>query len=391
MPARTPALTGVIGQSWRAEVTSWGGVVPLDGSPPLDWYVAAEDRWHTPAHEATVRQQRLAGSPVYETRMRVPDGDVVQRIWSVADGGGITLMELVNESSRALAVALSRRDVLTTRPPAAVPIEGIDLPPESIVLPIAHGTSVLAGLAHRDPVPGSLPHGLPRAAQSVNGWLSVVAKASRLELPDEPLVAAVVRERADVLLAGPPPVDVDPVGTVLGIVELVRMGDAASPWVPDLADAVEATGAIEGWDAGAALERAAIVLARAAERRALGDLERIVARRREFARTSTDPAEPPAGISLVAWTERRLAREGTLLPGGLPQAWRGQHFEVFDVPTGSIGTVSYAVRWHGERPAVLWEQRGDSVTLSAPAVDPSWSSDDRRGEALWHVPERLPT
>ncbi|MBA3803847.1 MAG: hypothetical protein H0X22_13235, partial [Acidimicrobiia bacterium] len=50
---------------------------------------------------------------------------------------------------------------------------------------------------------------------------------------------------------------------------------------------------------------------------------------------------------------------------------------------GPSSSVSYAVRWHGDRPAVLWEQRGDARSLRADAVDGGWTSDARRGEALW--------
>jgi hypothetical protein len=35
------------------------------------------------------------------------------------------------------------------------------------------------------------------------------------------------------------------------------------------------------------------------------------------------------------------------------------------------------------RPAVLWELDGESVELSAPAVDLSWRTSERSGEALW--------
>lgn len=389
MGSMPSSLTGVIGHRWRAEVTPWGGVFPVDGSPSLEWYVAAEDRWHMPGKEASVRQVRMAGTPVFETRVRVPDGDVVQRIWSVADQGGLTLLEFANESRRALAVALDRDDVMTARPPADVPIEGIALPAGSIVLPIAHGTSVVVGLDHAGHGPGRLPLGLPGVDRTVNGWLALAAAASRLQLPDESLATAVVAERTDMALAGPPAAEHDPVGAVLAIVELVRMGDPAPPWVPDVAAAVEACAPLTGWDADAALERAAIVLVRADERRAQRDLRRVIARRASYT-TPVEPTEPPEGIRVVAWTERRLAREGELLPEGLPPRWRGRHFEVFDVPTCPGGTVSYAVRWHGERPAVLWEQHGDRVTLTAPAVDPSWSSDAERGEALWQSPARLP-
>ena len=59
------------------------------------------------------------------------------------------------------------------------------------------------------------------------------------------------------------------------------------------------------------------------------------------------------------------------------------------------GRLSFAVRWHGERPALLWDlesHRSDpAVRLTAPALDPDWSSAEPRGEALLSpvpVPER---
>src|SRR5207237_6329372 len=38
----------------------------------------------------------------------------------------------------------------------------------------------------------------------------------------------------------------------------------------------------------------------------------------------------------------------------LPAEWRGQSLDVHDAPTRA-GRVCYAVRWHGARPALLWE------------------------------------
>ena len=132
------ATTGVVGQRWRATVTSAGFVEPADGSPTLGWYVAADDRWHDPQTDPSVRHHRLSGTAVFETRMRVPGGDAVQRIWSVADRGGFTLVSVHNDSPAPFAVAFTRGDVATNRPIVDVPIEGIDLPAESIVVPVGH-------------------------------------------------------------------------------------------------------------------------------------------------------------------------------------------------------------------------------------------------------------
>jgi hypothetical protein len=72
----------------------------------------------------------------------------------------------------------------------------------------------------------------------------------------------------------------------------------------------------------------------------------------------------------------------------VPDEWLGQGIELHDAAT-DLGTFGFAVRWHGDRPALLWEL--DAVRparLVAPALDPTWSSTDAKGEALL-APRRL--
>ena len=38
----------------------------------------------------------------------------------------------------------------------------------------------------------------------------------------------------------------------------------------------------------------------------------------------------------------------------VPDAWLGQSWEAQDLPTAE-GRLGFAVRWHGDRPALLWE------------------------------------
>jgi len=74
-----------------------------------------------------------------------------------------------------------------------------------------------------------------------------------------------------------------------------------------------------------------------------------------------------------------------LLPG-FGEDWLGQPVAVLRVPTIG-GSLSFALRWHGARPAILWEVEGDGpCTLTCSAIDPSWSTNDRRGEALVNAP-----
>jgi hypothetical protein len=116
--------------------------------------------------------------------------------------------------------------------------------------------------------------------------------------------------------------------------------------------------------------------------------------------TWTWPAEAaPAGpAALVTALLDGLVAEvddGVALSPTVPEAWLGQGWEVHDLPT-AFGRLSFAVRWHGERPALLWElepHRDEAVRLTVPALDPAWWSDDSQGEALLApvaVPERAP-
>jgi hypothetical protein len=98
------------------------------------------------------------------------------------------------------------------------------------------------------------------------------------------------------------------------------------------------------------------------------------------------------GADVLSFIRDLLVREtdgGLALCSVLPSAWLGQGFEVHDAPT-AWGRLSYAVRWHGERPALLWEldphPGQPTARLTAPGLDLSWQSDDLRGDALLGVP-----
>lgn len=390
--------TGVLGGRWRASVTPWGGIEPwlISGahvSPALQWHIAADDRWHSPEREAAVRQTRLEGTAVVETRVRIPNGDAVQRIYSVPDAGGLTIIEVENESPLAIAVAFSHGRLLSARPPSA-PIEGIDLPAGSVAFPVGHHSTLTVAIAHDGSGPGVLPTGLPPVAGVVRGWLAMVERASRLVVPDAALAEHVVSERCELALAGPEHPDDDPVGFLLGVGQLVRMGERADPWLPDVAAALEAAykAAPPDWALAAAFDAVDTVLVAADDARARKDL---AAMRATVVLPSDLPAEAPTETArVVAWHERRLvlpsASAASLFPVGLPAAWAGNNFEVYGLPNGVGGTVSFAVRWHGARPAVLWEQTGEATTLTAPVLAPDWRVADAKGETLWPEPVGLP-
>ena len=384
--------TGVTGGGWRATVTAWGAVEPWGDGAVLDWHIAADDRWHSPQREAAVRQRRIDGTAVVETRVRIPDGDAVQRVYSVPDHGGLTIIEVENESPLPIAVAFTHAGLLSVRPPTA-PIEGISLPEGSVAFPVGHHSTLVVAIAHDGRGAGPLPHGMPTVAGVVRGWLTTVERASRLLLPDGALNERVVAERCELALVGPEHPDNDPVSFLLGVGQLVRMGEKAAGWVPDIAHALELAvkSAAHDWALVPALAAADRVLAVADERRARRDLAAV---RDRLPVSAAVPAEAPSDTArFLAWAELRIADAGVaggrLFPCGLPAGWEGNNFEVYGVPTGATSTVSFAIRWHGERPAVLWEQSGDAVALSAPVLAPDWHTTEVKGEALWPQPPGL--
>ena len=99
-----------------------------------------------------------------------------------------------------------------------------------------------------------------------------------------------------------------------------------------------------------------------------------------------------AAADFLTFCRRILVREaddGLALCSMLPDAWLGQGLEVHDAPT-RLGTISFAVRWHGDRPALLWELQPHPgvgpVRITAPGLDRTWSSTEAKGEALLAAP-----
>ncbi len=74
-----------------------------------------------------------------------------------------------------------------------------------------------------------------------------------------------------------------------------------------------------------------------------------------------------------------------ILPG-FNEEWLGQPIAVHRLPT-AVGLLSFALRWHGARPALLWEVEGDrNLTITCASIDSEWSTTDQRGEALLAAP-----
>src|SRR3546814_8357725 len=99
-----------------------------------------------------------------------------------------------------------------------------------------------------------------------------------------------------------------------------------------------------------------------------------------------------AAAELLSFVRTMLVHEttdGLALAPMIPTSCYGQGVEVHDAPT-RFGTLSSAIRWHGQRPAIPWELEphdpGTAVLLTCPGLDPTWQSTDLRGEALLAAP-----
>jgi hypothetical protein len=116
---------------------------------------------------------------------------------------------------------------------------------------------------------------------------------------------------------------------------------------------------------------------------------------------ATGAATSP-GISPAATAAFLLAARTLLVAEAAPghaaispvtmAAWLGRAVEVHDLPLLAGGSLSYAVRWHGERPALLWEVRGapGPLRLTAPGYDRTFVTVEPSGDALLAVPTESP-
>lgn len=403
-------VIGVLGGLRRDEVTPWGAVVPGDGTPILDWWVAAEDQWHQPAVEPSLRQRHIDGTPVVETRLRVPGGDVVHRVAAVPDHGGLVLIEVTNESPLPVAVALTRPDLWLVRPATAIPSPGAELPVGSVVLPLGHRSTLRAALRHQGQPVGPLPGDLPSLDAVVRGWSSLCEIAGRVVVPERALVHTWTSARCQAALDFDDDVRKDPLGWLLRCGEAVRMGEPAERWLPEAAGSLEKVlrggrafggkrlgSAPVTWDVWRAVLGVERIAHLCGDQRAFHDIGELGVR---LAAVGPVPVEAPGGIRDAVWLEDRMARitpDGgvELFPAGLPPTWFGASIEAHELHMGVGRRLSFALRWHGERPALLWELSGDDpqgrpTLLRGGGVDPAWSSDQAQGEALLGVPPGAP-
>jgi len=404
-------VLGIRAGGWNAIVNERGSVRLNDGSQVLDWHIAADDRWHDPSTEPSVRQTRRAGVPVVETRLRIPGGDAIQRVYAVADAGGLVVIEITNESTLPIAVAFTRPDLISSRTPSPRGAQGIELPTGSVVFPVAHGSTLRVALrAPNNDVANVDVERLPSFEQLQKGWLKSVEQAGYVIVPEGAVAPLVARLRSDALILSGHEIEDwatgaggdcanDPVAYILTLQELLRMGekltgDSAQIRVDHaarLAQCVETLlkenkkSSILPWDVERALFAAQFVFSRMGENRAADDVS---AAQLRMSSAAEPPNVMPADIRAIAWVEEKMVavqRDGSVqvFGRGIPRLWLGANLECHRVAAGPLHTVSFGIRWHGEKPALLWEVSGPAgVKLDAGICDPTWSTVESTGETL---------
>jgi hypothetical protein len=345
---------------------------------------------------------------------------------------GVPVVVLPKEPNRVAADAAGvapLRDVVTAgaageRLEEPVRAEGPGGAAIAVVVPLPHRASLRVRLPLGGGGVASEP--LPEADAVVRGWTAQADRGARIEVPDERLVEAVAAIRRSSLLWAQASGDLTFVAAAQLAAGLARLG-IADEAVAVLAEVTERPGAARvlsrrtrrdpearaAWVA--AVERTRDVVGDDALAEALGGAPRgttppgprpgahladvqawldVASPTWGWARTPGAPADPAQGAELVGLALDALVHEtddGLALLPVVPEGWRGQGVDVHDLPTPR-GHLSFAVRWHGERPALLWDLRpapGEAAVaarLAAPGLDPTWSTVEARGEALLEAP-----
>jgi hypothetical protein len=399
---REPAAISVLGTLADGVVGSGardGRLTVETAGIEIDWWVGADDAWRIPS-DGGVHTVRPGIAPAIDARVRVPSGEAVVRGYAVAGGHApFVVAEIENASPAPVVIAwvlrgapgyrigrvaidgstllidqrarveLPRVPLRWAVAPRAVGVRDVVVGGDAaggafetvatrrgdlevaVLFPVAHRTRTriaVTTLAEGGRSTAVAVAQLPSLADVERGWIAALERGMRVELPDEVNQAAADAARATVLLAvtrgrprdrvvsraaGAWDLAVTPVARVRRV-RAVRDA-AADPWPSLRATVAESGGSPR----------------RAAEW--LGGLHR----------------------ALLRFEGERV----DVLPH-FPVEWLGLPVAVHDAPTPH-GPVSFALRWHGARPALLWEVPA-GVAVRAPVLDPAWKAVGSSGEAL---------
>ncbi len=339
------------------------GTISLADGARISWCVVAEDRVHDPFDSTTVRQS--SDGAIVETAVRIAGGDAVLRTYAVPDG---LVIDFENASPAACALAIivepGTQPVHGPRPASQSCVAGsrhgvLDLvtggatapgstdpgDANGLLWPVAHRSSLLlfAGVQR--------PATIPSTTEVRRGWSARLATGMRVDIADRTLQHALDQARIAILVEAP--------CADAGIVR------ALEDW------GFDAEGAI-------AWERLAFRDRRRLRRRVPenGSWERL---------TAAQQQRPGAALLNAVHDLLISARHDVVdIAPSLPTEWLGVDLAAHDIPLRH-GLLSFAIRWHGDRPALLWEA-STALELRSSLLAPSWATRDRSGEVLFDPP-----
>jgi hypothetical protein len=372
-----------------------GGLLRLEAAGiDIDWWIGADDGWKIPARGGA-HTIRPGVAPAIDARVRVPGGEVVLRAYAVAGSSApLVVADLENASPAAAVVAWVVRAAPGFRI-GRVAIEGstlliderarVELPSApsrwsvdaravgvhdtvvegraaggrfvpvttrrgdlevALLFPIAHRTRtrIAVTTATTGAAPSTVAVARLRALNDVErGWVAALDRGMRVELPDENVQASVDAARATLLLGG------------------VR-GARRDRVVAAVSDA---------WGLTDRLPR------RAARDRGEDPWPNL---RAAVGSSGSSPRRAAEWLRALRAALVRVERDHVDLLPRFPVEWLGRPLAVHDAPTKK-GRVSFALRWHGAGPALLWDVPV-GMRVRAPGLDQSWEAAGGAGEAL---------
>jgi hypothetical protein len=383
----------VAGARPLAQLDAYGNIAFDDGWR-VEWWVGGDDQWHVPSASASVRQRSVDHTPVVETAMRVPGGDVVWRTGAVSVGdAAVVAIEFENQATIpvAIGVALIAPDDAAfgrlSVDGATVFVDGVPRVQFSaparrdaasapggvntavFVHPVSHTTTWRCVLGDAEP---SAVAPLDAVAR---GWLVLARQGAQITTNDPNVDDALVAARTSLLAH-------------VGALREPRRGEHVDR---DVAAAVAAALTYVGSDDEAGPLRLAARIR--PPRRGLPVVAPFAAPVASYEDMAILSDAATAAATVAAVRAGLVGDDGDAvdLAPGYDETWRGRSVDVVDLPVDA-GTLSYAIRWHGDRPAVLWDLTAKKATpLRARVIDPTWSTREPRGEALLAAPADAPT
>jgi len=373
---------------FRAIVDDQGTVFPLGADHGVQWWVRYGDDWHQPNGETRQRQTRPGTAPILETTMHIPDGRVIATTWAAAATGPGVITEIRNESAAPIAIAVSPEPAPWSTSPQG----------KSGVVTVVHGS----GMRFVVPGPGAekaKPEDFPEAERVKAGWDKRFEEIADTQLPGTDLGGFKTQQLVDLFLAEPTPDGACSLSAWGLPTEATRQIAEAAP-SPEWLNA-----AVEHW----ARHRN---LADFTEPRRI-DLDQLL----RSAGRRTAPTDPQSLANLLAalgehqaatdlqkqkpaqdvWPRRygALVEETSkglaLFPDEFSADWYGKDLAVTGLAT-QWGQFGFALRWHGARPALLWELNPHpetSAVITTPGLDTSFESNKNEGETLLAEPPKV--